>query len=154
MWNIVHMWNSWLLLLHNICETFTCETGDFCYPCLFSFLVNHCGVAWPYSVFLSCVSSVNTLTVSHVKHSSHVKQLTSAVTQHMWNIHMWNRWFLLSMLNQLSFFRGPSSFGICMCVCPQLTWPAPPSTAVDILLYLDLPTIRVLCVFRYNYIIN
>jgi hypothetical protein len=36
-----------------------------------------------------------------------------------------------------------------MCVCPQLTWPAPPSTAVDILLYLDLPTIRVLCVFSY-----
>jgi hypothetical protein len=23
----------------------------------------------------------------------------------------------------------PSSFGIYMCVCPQLTWPAPPSTA-------------------------
>jgi hypothetical protein len=35
-----------------------------------------------------------------------------------------------------------------ICVCPQLTWPAPPSTAVDILLYLDLPTIRVLCVYH------
>jgi hypothetical protein len=26
----------------------------------------------------------------------------------------------------------PSSFGIYMCVCPQLTWPAPPITAVDL----------------------
>jgi hypothetical protein len=38
----------------------------------------------------------------------------------------------------------PSSFGIC--VCPQLTWPAPPSTAVDILLYLDLATTTMFCV--------
>jgi hypothetical protein len=33
------------------------------------------------------------------------------------------------------------------CVCPQLSWRAPPSTAVDILLYLDLATTNVFCVF-------
>jgi hypothetical protein len=39
-------------------------------------------------------------------------------------------------------------------VCPQLTWPAPPSTAGNILLYLEISAIHVLCILLYYYYLS